>query len=247
MFFQILWGLLAILSLVYGLIVKSIGSGTRFYLVWIAIAIIFALLFAAAHFHIFKKLHTAMKCLVVVILVICVASAAVVETSILSKFNSKGEENLDYIIVMGAQVKKSGPSTVLRYRLDTAADYLKKNPDTLCIVSGAQGPNEPTTEALGMSEYLQKKGISEDRIIMEDKATNTYANIKNSAEFIDIKHDKVGIVTNNYHVCRSVNIARKYGYKNVCGIAAPSNKLYLPNNMLRESMSFVKDKLMGRF
>ncbi len=56
--------------------------------------------------------------------------------------------NLDAIIVLGAQVKADGsPSNVLRYRLETASDYLEANPQTVVVVSGGQGPNEPTTEA----------------------------------------------------------------------------------------------------
>ncbi len=247
MFFQSLWGLLTILSVAYGMIIMSAHTGTKFYVVWFAIAIIFALFFAAAHFHIFKKIGIVLKCVVAFALVICIAAAMFVEVSILKDFNSAGEESLDYIIVLGAHIRDDGPSTVLKYRLDTAVKYLDENPDTICIVTGAQGANESMTEAEGMSGYLQEQGISEERIIKEENATNTYANIKNSAQFIDIERQSVGIVTNNYHICRSVGMAHKYGYENVCGIAAPSSKLFLPNNMLRESMSFVKDKLMGRF
>lgn len=39
-----------------------------------------------------------------------------------------GAENLDYIIVLGAQISENGPSAVLQYRLDRAADYLEQNP-----------------------------------------------------------------------------------------------------------------------
>ena len=68
--------------------------------------------------------------------------------------NVKPVKNLDYIIVLGAQVKESGPSVVLRYRLDRAVSYLKENDNTLVIVSGGQGANEKATEASVMKEYL---------------------------------------------------------------------------------------------
>lgn len=41
-----------------------------------------------------------------------------------SHFDDDGGDDLDYIIVLGAQVYKSGPSSVLKYRLDKAAEYL---------------------------------------------------------------------------------------------------------------------------
>ena len=68
--------------------------------------------------------------------------------------NVKPVKNLDYIIVLGAEVKESGPSVVLRYRLDRAVSYLKENDNTLVIVSGGQGANEKATEASVMKEYL---------------------------------------------------------------------------------------------
>ena len=59
-----------------------------------------------------------------------------VEGLILSGFSAKGKEGLDYIIVLGAQMKANGPSRVLKMRLDTAYDYLVDNPDTVVIEIG---------------------------------------------------------------------------------------------------------------
>lgn len=81
--------------------------------------------------------------------------------------------NLDYVVVLGAQVRKSGPSKVLRYRLDTAINYLNENPGTICIVSGGKGPNEPVAEAQGMTNYLESYSIKKNRIIKEMKSKTT--------------------------------------------------------------------------
>ena len=45
-----------------------------------------------------------------------------------------------------AQLKESGPSKVLQMRLDKAYDYLVEHEDTMVIVSGGQGADEPDTE-----------------------------------------------------------------------------------------------------
>lgn len=160
------------------------------------------------------------------------------------EFSAKGNQNLDYIIVLGAQVRENRPSVVLKYRLDAAIDYLNKNPDTVCIVSGGQGGNEPFSEAKVMAEYLLDKGIEENRILIEDKSTNTVENIKNSKRLLEEPYNGVGIVTNNFHMFRAVQIAKKQGLEGICGIAADSNVLYLPNNILRECMGILKDWLM---
>ena len=54
----------------------------------------------------------------------------------------------------------------------------------------------------------------------------------------------MGIVTNNFHMFRAIQIAKKQGLSNVCGIAADSNVLYLPNNVLRECLAILKDCVM---
>ena len=41
----------------------------------------------------------------------------------------KERKNLDYIIVLGAQVFENRPSSVLKYRLDRAITYLNENPN----------------------------------------------------------------------------------------------------------------------
>ena len=51
------------------------------------------------------------------------------------------------VLVLGCLVYKSGPSLVLAERLDAAYEYLSKNEASCCVVSGGQGPDEPTSEA----------------------------------------------------------------------------------------------------
>ena len=158
---------------------------------------------------------------------------------IVSGFFEKGEENLDYVIVLGAQMKENGPSSTLKARLDRAIDYLEENPNTKVIVSGGQGSDEIISEAEGMKNYLVQNGIAEERILMEDNSVNTNQNLKFSSEYINIEEDTVGIVTSNFHIYRSVRLAKKQGYENVCGIAAKSHKFLLPANMLREFVCIV--------
>ncbi len=156
-----------------------------------------------------------------------------------------GPEGLDYLVVLGAQMKTSGPSRALQYRLDEAADYLKKNPDTQVIVSGGQGADEPVSEAQGMRDYLVDKGIGPERILMEDRSKNTFQNLTFSAEFLDKEKDSVGVVSNNFHVFRAEKIAKKAGYQDVYGIAARGEPFLQYNNMMREFFGVLKDFFVG--
>ena len=134
---------------------------------------------------------------------------------------------------------------MLKYRLDAAAQYLKENNSTVCIVTGGQGPNEPFPEGQGMKEYLVKAGIPADRILVEDQASNTVENIRYSKALMSSPDASAAIVTNDFHVTRGLALARKQGLTNVYAVAAPSNPLYYPNNMLREFFGLTKDFLKG--
>lgn len=237
--------IVGIACILYGFLVMSIASGTWFFAFWFVVGALFLGGAWAIHAGLWNAIPLAGRRVIGVVIGVLVVSFLATQVLILKDFGDKGEDGLDYIIVLGAQVREDGPSVVLQHRLDTAYDYLQKNPDTLCVVSGGQAPNEPATEASVMAAYLIERGISPERIIVEDRSTNTRENIAFSKELIDESNTRVGIVTNNFHVFRGLNIARKGGFAHVVGIAAPSNPLFLPNNMTRESLSIAKDTLTG--
>ena len=211
--------ILAVICIIYAVIVRSTGSGTSFFLMWIAIGIVLLLLGISFQMEFWKKVPHVVKVSGMVVVCIGIVSFVFVEGCVISQMHAKGKAGLDYIIVLGAQVRKNGPSPVLKYRLDKAVEYLEENPDTICIVSGGQGKNEPWSEAEGMAQYLKIQGIDEK--LMEEGTS-------------------VGIVTNDFHVFRAKQIAKKYGLTDACGIAAGSSPLYLPNNMLREFFAEIK-------
>lgn len=118
-------------------------------------------------------------------------------------------ENADYLIILGARVKGSVPSLSLQYRIDKAAEYLTANKHTLVIVSGGKGPGEDISEAKAMQQGLIAQGIEEARIMMEDKSTTTYENIVFSKELIPDTAVLGLVVSNDFHIYRAVEIAKK--------------------------------------
>lgn len=242
---QWLWIALAVLFTAYGLLVRSIGSGTAFFMVWLSMGVGALLLAVAAHFHLWRMLPFWMRGLILVLLILAAGLFLFVEARILSAFYEKPEKELDYLVVPGAQIYEKGPSVVLRYRLDAAQAYLEENEGTLCIVTGGQGYNEPYAEAIGMKNYLVSRGVDEKRILLETESENTKENLENSKKLFNPDEDRVGLVTNNFHVFRARALARKAGIRNCSGISAGSTPLYLPNNMLREFLGVVKDYACG--
>lgn len=220
------------------------GYGTMFFFIW-AVAGVAAILWGLLGGQILSMMPVWCKRCFYIFVAICVTVFVVVEGMVVSGFFAKAPKQLDYIIVLGAQLKANGPSYVLRLRLDEAYKYLVENENTKVIVSGGQGKNEPDTEAQGMYDYLVGRGIAPERIIKEDKSTDTSENILFCKEILNVEIDSVGIVSNNFHIFRAVQLAKAAGYEEVYGISARSNLWYLPNNMLREFFGIAKDFVMG--
>lgn len=231
--------LLAIICGIYGMIVWATGSGTGFFFVWFGMAVLFVCLGFFLYLRLWGKIPGFLQKVILVLAAAGILVFLVVEGLIISQMNQNGKADLDYILVLGAQVREDGPSVALKYRLDKAVEYLEENPDTLCIVSGGQGYNEPFPEAEGMASYLLEKGIQKERLILEADSKTTAENIANSKKFIE-KGASVGILTNDFHMFRALQIARSQKLENICGIAAGSSKLYLPNNMFREFFAEIK-------
>ena len=170
---------------------------------------------------------------------------AFLEGLVISGMKGQPQNDLDYIIVLGAQVRGDHPSRALRKRIEKAAAYPKENPSTVAILSGGQGPGEDMTEADCMRQVLAEMGIDRERMILEDRSTSTWENLDLCAKLAPVKEKRVGLVTQNFHVYRSLKLAEHQGYGQVCGIPAPSQWSYQPHFMVREAFAIVKEKLVG--
>ena len=162
----------------------------------------------------------------------------IVEILILCAMLAIPKKKLKYIVILGAQIRGKRITNALERRLKKGLEYLQENPETLCIVSGGKGKGEDVPEAEVMAEYLKANGIDEKRIYVEDKSETTWENLEFSQRFIDdVEQDMVGIVTNNFHIYRSMKIAEMLGYKRIFAIPASVNMIVFPNYMTREFLA----------
>jgi len=163
-----------------------------------------------------------------------------VEIIILCAMTAIPKKNLKYIIILGAQIRGKNITGSLKRRLDKGLRYLQENPQTLCIVSGGKGKGEDISEAEAMADYLKSCGIEEERIYMEEKSTTTWENLMFSKQFIeDLDQDKIGIVSNNFHIYRAMKMAGMQGYRKVFALVATTNMAIFPNYMVREFFSLI--------
>ena len=141
--------------------------------------------------------------------------------------------------VLGAQVKPDGTlSLQLQYRMELALEQYHAHPQVI-VVCGAQGGNEPMTEAQAMHDYLVSNGVPEGDILMDDTSFNTRQNLTNAQKLLGDDVKKVLIVTSNYHLPRAMALARDTGFEPQ-GVGAPIKLIYWPKNHYREALAWVK-------
>ncbi len=238
-------GILCILY--YGIITIYAGIGTAFAWFWICAGIGLLILGFIARYMTNNelKLPNLLRYFMITIISLGLCVFVILEGIIIYYSSKDAEPNVDYLIVLGAQVRGTTISKSLKRRLDKAMDYLVENPKTKVIVSGGQGTGEDISEAEAMMRYLLSKGIDKNRIIKEDRSTNTNENICYSKSLMEDENASVAVVTNGFHIFRSVSIAKKQGLADIQGLAAPTDPILIANYYVREAVGVLKDFVVG--
>lgn len=180
-------------------------------------------------------------------LALCILLFLAGEIAIFSGFSSNvPDQDADYLIVLGAKVNPNGPSLTLQKRIDAAYEYLSEHPSTVAIASGGQGADEPMSEARCIADELIARGISPERILLDERSTDTAENIAFSRELIDDSPDRsVLVVSNNFHCFRASGIARRCLDAKVGHISADTVFFLLPHYLVREFAGLTVDFLQG--
>lgn len=184
--------------------------------------------------------------LTVTILIVCILASSTIHLLISHYAKNAKPQSSDVIIVLGCQIWDYSPSWSLEYRLNKALLLYKEGYSDHIIVSGGQGKDEITTEASVMKSWLVKHGVDENNITEEGKSTSTHENIKYSKIIMDKKGYKSAIiVSNDFHVFRSLMLASRHGIE-ASGGPAPTVAHMKTYYHLREILSVVKSFLIDR-
>ena len=182
-----------------------------------------------------------------VVLCVFAASFLIVEVIILSHMRGKASANeTEYIVILGCQVNGSLASLPLLRRGYNAVNYMKRHENVKAVITGGQGPREDITEAEAMRRLLAENDIGEERILIEDKSRSTIENLKFADELYGLHDKNIVIVTSDYHMFRSLSIAKKLGYQNAAGLSATSQVSVLPAYLLREYAAVMFYALTGK-
>jgi len=181
-----------------------------------------------------------------------IISFVVVVGLIFSNADADPYTDVDYVIILGGGLKNGQVTKTLQYRLDQGILFLKEHPDLEVIVTGGVGLRETISEGEAMKNYLVAKGIPEDKIIVESKATSTMENFKYTKQILNERTGrsdyKVLVVTSDFHMARSKVLASVNGFIPY-GIPSKTETLVFPNSVIREYFavfkSLVVDIILG--
>ncbi|MFN7147439.1 MAG: YdcF family protein [Myxococcota bacterium] len=123
-----------------------------------------------------------------------------------------GEGPADAIIVLGATVLPGGvPSGSLRARAEAAAALFHAGGAPRIVTTGAHHLRPPG-EAVVARDILLARGVPDAVIAIEDKSRNTKGNLLFARGILPAELVRVWIVTEPFHMARSLAIARGVGF-----------------------------------
>ena len=130
------------------------------------------------------------------------------------------EKDIDCILILGAGIWGNRPSYMLEDRLLEGANLYNKKIAPKIIVSGDHGKEE-YNEVKVMKDFLIAKGIPSNDIFMDHAGFSSYDSMYRAKDIFKVK--KLVIVTQKYHLYRSLYIAKKLQLK-AYGIKADRRK-----------------------
>lgn len=153
----------------------------------------------------------------------------------------KEAENLnkDCVIALGAQVLPDGtPCHQLYDRVQIASQIFLNGAGEKLLLSGDARVPEEYDEITAMTEVAKESGVDEKDMLFDGAGLNTYKSMENLKE--EFKFSSCIIVTQEYHIYRSVYIARKMGLDAYGVCSDPRGYATIVYNEARETLARVK-------
>ncbi|WP_434643791.1 YdcF family protein [Achromobacter piechaudii] len=153
------------------------------------------------------------RVLVALLALTLLAAAALAATGLLTRARPA-----DVAIVLGNTVLPTGqPSPRLAARLDRAYDCYAAMQCRLVFVSGGVDP-AGADEAAVMRDYLIARGVPAERIVTDSAGDNSWATAHHASAYMrEHGHTRALVVTQYFHVPRTVLALRRHGVADVSG------------------------------
>lgn len=232
--------LLSIFCIIYyGIILYYSGLRTSFVGFWPFAAMLTAFFAILIQSNFYLGLpsvfHMIFKAMIGIILLCCLLILLKIATT-----SSYTDDNADYLIVLGANVKGEFPSNSLKERIRTAYTYLHTHKTCTAILSGYKNQNAHISQGKCMQNELRHMGIPAYRLLVENNARTTLENFQFSKDYMTKLNPTVIVITSDFHLYRALKIAHKCGYTNIKGIGAKTPTPLILHCYIRELFAVIK-------
>lgn len=182
-----------------------------------------------------RFLHMVAMITAVMIAAILLAAAALV----LQGMNDEIHE-ADVAVVLGNTVNPDGtPSRRLAARLDMTLELYQRGVFKNVVVSGGMG-REGFDEAAVMKDYLARRGVKQDQIIVDSFGLTTAATARNVAAITKEHHwSSVLVISQYFHIPRCRLALSRAGIEHVYSARARFFELRDFYSILREIFGYV--------
>ena len=163
---------------------------------------------------------------------------SVAKKRIISLDQAANLDDVDCILVLGAGVRGGRPTHMLEDRLNYGITLYENGTSNRILMSGDHGQKH-YDEVNVMKEYAVNEGIPSLAVFMDHAGFSTYESLYRARDIFEAK--KIVIVTQEYHLYRSLYIADKLGIE-AYGVASNPRE-YMRQNVrdAREVLARTKD------
>ena len=182
-----------------------------------------------------RKINRMIKIMIIGIIILMIAIFSLniyvvnnTKNEIVKEENVSNIEGVDCILILSAGIWGDKPSPMLEDRLKEGIVLYKQGTTKKIIMSGDHS-REDYDEVKIMKEYAESEGVPSEDIFMDHAGFSSYDSVYRAKEIFGVQ--KMIIVTQKYHLYRSLYIAKKLGIE---AYGIESNLRTYPGQVFRE-------------
>ena len=160
-----------------------------------------------------------MWCLLLSLLTIVLTSGISYIAACIYIFNTARKEpyeiaaNSTLCLILGRKLKSDRPDDDYKRRLDRAVTLMKSGENNRALILGGYTGYSTISESAAGKNYMAANGIPLDHIAIEESSLNTLENFQHAKLSIQSDDRKLALVSNRYHLPRSMAFASGFSIK----------------------------------
>ncbi|MDT8371969.1 MAG: glycosyltransferase [Gammaproteobacteria bacterium] len=125
--------------------------------------------------------------------------------------NQQDTSNIKTSLILGKRLINKQPDSEFIKRLERARILYSEMNIVNIYILGGMTRNSDISEASAGKKFLVKEGVNPESIFLEEESRNTLENLKHLSHIPGIKSQPLSLITNRYHLARSLVMSKGFG------------------------------------